>query len=66
MRRMCRMLDVSPSAYYAWRARPESRRVSEDRRLLVEIKAIHQAKRGGLTAALEFTPSSRPRAITMA
>lgn len=46
VQRMCRMLDVSPSAYYAWRARPESRRVREDRRLLVEIKAIHQAKRG--------------------
>ena len=46
VRRMCRMLDVSPSAYYAWRARPESRRVREDRRLLVEIKAIHRAKRG--------------------
>ena len=40
------LLDVSPSAYYAWLRRPESRREREDRRLLVEIKAIHQAKRG--------------------
>lgn len=45
VQRMCRVLQVSPSAYYAWRVRPESRRVREDRRLLVEIKAIHQAKR---------------------
>jgi len=45
VRRMCRVLEVTPSAYYAWRGRPESRRVREDRRLLVEIKAIHQAKR---------------------
>ncbi len=40
------MLDMSSSAYYAWLRRQESRRVSEDRRLLVEIRAIHQAKRG--------------------
>ena len=45
VQRMCRVLEVSPSAYYAWRVRPESRRVREDRRLLVEFKAIHQAKR---------------------
>ena len=45
VRRMCRVLEVSPSAYYAWRGRPESRRMREDRRLLVEIKSIHLAKR---------------------
>ena len=45
VRRMCRVLELSASAYYAWRERPESRRMREDRRLLVEIKAIHQAKR---------------------
>ena len=45
VRRMCRVLGVSASAYYAWRVRPESRRVREDRRLLVEIRAIHWAKR---------------------
>jgi transposase InsO family protein len=42
---MCRLLEVSSSAYYAWQGRPESRQMREDRRLLVEIKAIHQAKR---------------------
>jgi transposase InsO family protein/transposase len=45
VRQMCRVLEVSPNSYYAWRGRPESRRVREDRRLLLEIKAIHQAKR---------------------
>jgi transposase InsO family protein len=45
VRQICRVLELSPSAYYAWRGRPESRRVRENRRLLVEIKAIHQAKR---------------------
>lgn len=44
-RRICWVLGVSASAYYAWRGRPESQRVREDRRLLVEIKAIHQENR---------------------
>jgi putative transposase len=45
VRRMCRVLEVSSGAYYAWLGRPESQRVREDRRLLVEIKAIHWSKR---------------------
>ena len=44
-RRMCRVLGVSPSGFYAWRKRPECRRKREDRRLTVEIKAIHKANR---------------------
>ena len=43
---MCRVLAVSPSGYYAWLGRPESRRVRENRRLVVEIKAVHAASRG--------------------
>ena len=43
---MCRVLEMSPSGYYAWLRRPESRRAREDRRLLVEIKAIHKENRG--------------------
>lgn len=43
---MCRALGVSPSGYYAWRDRPESLRGREDRRLLVEVRAIHRASRG--------------------
>ena len=45
VRRMCRVLEISSSGYYAWLRRPESGRVREDRRLLVEIKAIHQENR---------------------
>ena len=45
VRRMCWVFNISPSAYYAWLRRGESRRVREDRRLLVEIKAIHQENR---------------------
>ena len=42
---MCRVLEVSASGYYAWRHRPESRRSREDRRLLLEIRAIHRQSR---------------------
>jgi putative transposase len=42
---MCRLLTVSSSGYYAWLGRTDSWRVREDRRLLVEIKAIHQENR---------------------
>lgn len=46
VRTMCRALGVSPSAYYAWRSRPESRRERSDRALLVEIRAVHRESRG--------------------
>lgn len=42
---MCRVLEVSTSGYYDWRGRAESRRQKEDRRLVVEIKAIHKESR---------------------
>ena len=46
IRRMCRVLEVSASGYYAWLNRPESSRVRENRRLVVEIKVIHKENRG--------------------
>jgi transposase InsO family protein len=42
VRAMCEALAVSPSAYYAWRARPETKRMQSDRRLLTEIRAVHR------------------------
>lgn len=38
VRRLCKVLDVHPSGYYAWRRAPESARAVEDRRLLGRIK----------------------------
>jgi transposase InsO family protein len=38
---MARVLEVSTSGYYGWRRRRECRRSQENRKLLVEIKAIH-------------------------
>jgi len=45
--RMCRLLGVSTSGYYAWRGRPESPRSRANRRLLLLIRAVHQESRGG-------------------
>jgi len=34
VQRMCKVLKIHPSGYYAWRVNPESLRAKEDRRLL--------------------------------
>ena len=38
---LCRVFKVSMSGYFGWKARPESKRTIENRRLLKEIKDIH-------------------------
>ena len=43
---MCRALEVSPSGYYSWKARPCSRAQSEEWRLVRLIEKIHQGSRG--------------------
>ncbi len=40
MSRMCRVLDVSKSGFFAWLKREESRRVREDAKLLLRIREI--------------------------
>jgi len=46
VRRMCHLLGVSPSGYYAWARRPRSQRAQTDETLLAQIRAIHQRSRG--------------------
>jgi putative transposase len=42
---LCRVLRVSRAGFYAWRERPESARVREDRRLAVLVHAAHEQSR---------------------
>lgn len=43
---MCAVLGLSASGYYAWRARPESRRAAANRALLDDIRLIHAESSG--------------------
>ena len=43
--RMCRVLTVSTSGYYAWRERPQSQRAQDNLELVDRIKEIHAASR---------------------
>jgi putative transposase len=43
VRRMCKVLNVSSSGYYAWHKRPVSAREMANQQLLQEIQALHAA-----------------------
>ncbi len=45
MRRLCEVLQVSPSGFYASRKRPESRHAQDDRRLRVLVRASFDESR---------------------
>jgi putative transposase len=42
----CDVFGVSRSGFYAWKGRPESRRMREDAEVLIEIKAASEVGRG--------------------
>jgi putative transposase len=44
--RMCKLMDVSQSAYYEWQKRPESTHSIEDKRLGEKVKESHETSRG--------------------
>lgn len=46
VQQLCRVLQVSPSGYYAWLGRPPSRRALDDAVLSERIRAIHTASDG--------------------
>lgn len=52
VRVMCRLLDVSPSGYYAWRDRAPSRRAQANAALLERIRAIHADSAGAYGAPM--------------
>ena len=43
--RLCRLLGVSPSGYYAWRRRPPSARARADVAMTATIREVHAASR---------------------
>jgi putative transposase len=45
VRVLCRTLEVSRAGFYAWHTRPPAARTLADRRLGVEIQAIHAESR---------------------
>ena len=45
VQRLCKVLGVSPSGYYAWQTRPVSLRAQANEKLLPEIRAIHSRSR---------------------
>lgn len=45
IRRLCAVMGVSRSGYYAWRQRPPSARAQANAELLVAVHAAHQASR---------------------
>ena len=46
VRRMCQLLGVSPSGYYAWLQRSQSRRQRADEELQEQIRQVHERSRG--------------------
>lgn len=45
VQRMCKVLSVSASGYYAWQTRPVSQRAQANEKLLPKIRAIHSRSR---------------------
>ena len=46
VRLMCRVLEVAPSGYYAWRKRPPCAHAIADERLLLHVRGAHTASDG--------------------
>jgi putative transposase len=68
VRRMCDLLGVSASGYYAWSRRPQSERAQGEEELLARIRSIHERSRGTYGAprihaelVASGTPISRKR-----
>jgi transposase InsO family protein len=46
VKRLCALVEVSRSGFYAWRDRPSSPRQQADDELMVEIRTVHERSRG--------------------
>ena len=56
---LCRVLEVAPSGYYAWRHRPPSPRAVANAMLTEQIRAIHERSRCTYGAPLSQNLASR-------
>ena len=65
VKRLCTLVEVSTSGYYAWRTRPASPRAVADGELLEQI-ARSTSNRAALTAHRGSTASSADAATTSA
>ncbi len=61
VRMMCAVLGLSASGYYAWRARPQSRRSAANEALLGDIRLIHAESSGDLWLAARARCAAGPR-----
>jgi len=57
---ICRVLTqhgckIAPSTYYAAKSRPPSARARRDELVLIEVRRVHKAARGGLYGVLKVT-----------
>lgn len=62
VQRMCELMQVSRSAYYAWGARPHSKREASDRELGGELTALHfecKEAYGSIRLSREFARRGR-------
>ena len=56
VRRLCRLIGVAASAFYAWLRRGPSKRLQDEASLVAEIREIFEQS-GKTMAAHVFTPS---------
>jgi hypothetical protein len=62
---MCRVLEVSPAGYYAWRSRPERRRSVANRALLDDMSRPIATITDAMAARVSIA-NWRPRAVAPA
>ena len=65
VQRLCKVLGVSESGYFAWRSRPASRRQHEDMVVLAHVRSASRC-RTGPTAALGWSTRCATRACRSA
>jgi len=61
--KMCQVLSVTRSAYYAWRKRPKNNREQKNERLLIQIRQIHNERRKNTYGSPRMTIELRKKGI---